>query len=75
MNLQMDPLTTCPIQTGSEVTIEQYTDSLFRCIDNPERQFAQGLVLTSTRTRSDGSEQLLILTIHKQIPFHFLVFN
>ena len=43
MNLQMDPLdnrlTTHPIQTGCEMSIEPYPNSRFGCIDDPDHQF------------------------------------
>ena len=65
INLQMDPLcdplTTRPIQTGWEICIEPYPNRRFGCVDNPDRQFGNGSVLTRTRTRSDGPEPLLTL--------------
>jgi len=65
--LQMDPLdnplSTHPIQTGREFSIELYANGLFRLIDNPDSQSGPGLVLTRTRTRSYGPEMLLTLFI------------
>jgi len=65
MYLQMDPLdnplSTRPIQTGREYSIEPYPNARFGFIDNPDRQFGAGSVLTRTRTRSDGPEPLLTL--------------
>jgi hypothetical protein len=54
-----DPLTTHPIKTSWECTIEPYTGSRCGFIDNPDRQFSKGSVWTRTRTRSDGSQPLL----------------
>ena len=63
MYLQMDPLdnplTTRPIQTGMEFSIELYPHGRFGLIDNPDCQFGAGWVPTRTRTRSDGPEPLL----------------
>jgi len=56
-----DPHTTRPIQTGWEFTIELYPSGQFGFIDDPDRQFGNGLVLTRTRTRSDSLEPLLTL--------------
>jgi hypothetical protein len=67
MNLQMDqlgnPLTTNPIQTGWEFTMEIYPNRQFGFIDDPDCQFGNGSVWTWTRTRaqSDGPEPLLTL--------------
>jgi len=62
VNLQMDPLdnplTTPPIQTGWEISIELYPNWLFRCIDEPDRRFSMCLVPTRSRTRSHGPELL-----------------
>jgi hypothetical protein len=63
MDLLGDPLTICPIQTSWEICIEPYPNWQFGCVDNPDRQFGTGSVLTRTRTRSDGPEPLLTLTI------------
>jgi len=60
INLQMDPLRTSPIQTGWMIGIEPCPNWPFRCIDNPDHQFGNGLVLNLTRTRSDGPEPLLL---------------
>jgi hypothetical protein len=61
MNLWMDPLgdllTTCPIQTGWEFTMEPDPSGQFGFIDDPDPQF--GNSLGWTRTRSDGPEPLL----------------
>jgi hypothetical protein len=65
MYLQMDPLEdtlrTRPIQMGWEMSIEPYPKRQFRNIDDPDRQFGDGSVLTRTLTRSDGPEPLLTL--------------
>jgi hypothetical protein len=58
-----DPLTTCPIQTGWEFTIELCISGQFGSIDDPDPQFGNGLVWTQTQTRSDESEPLLTLPI------------
>ena len=58
-----DPLTTRPIQTGWEFTMEPYPSGQFRFIDDPDRQFGNGSVWTRTRTRSDGPEPLLTLVL------------
>jgi hypothetical protein len=61
----MDPLggllTTRPIQTGWEISIEPYPNWQFGCVDNPDNQFGNSSVLARTRTRSDGPEPLLTL--------------
>ena len=71
INLQMDalcdPLTTHPIQTGWEICIEPYPNRQFRYIDNPDRQYGNGSVLTRTRTQSDGPEPLLTLGVDRLI--------
>jgi len=51
-----DPLTTCPIQTGWEFSMEPYLSGQFGFIDDPDCQFGNGLVWNRTRTRSDGPE-------------------
>jgi len=56
-----DQLTTGPIQTGWEFTIEPYPSRQFGFIDDPDRQFGNGSVWTRTRTRSDSPEPLLTL--------------
>ena len=61
-----DPLTTRPIQTGWEFTMEPYSSGQFGFIDDPERQFGNGSVWTRTQTRSDGPEPLLTLMLEMQ---------
>jgi len=56
-----DPLKTRPILTGWEFTMEPYPSGQFGFIDDPDRQFGNGLVSTRTRTRSDGPDPLLTL--------------
>ena len=56
-----DPLTTRPIQTGWEFTMEPYPSVQFGIIDDQDRQFRSGSVWTRTLTRSDGPELLLTL--------------
>jgi len=56
-----DPLTTRPIQKGLEVAMELYLSGQFGFIDDPDRQFGNGSVLTRNRTQSDGPEPLLTL--------------
>jgi len=56
-----DPLTTLPLQTGSEFTMEPYPSRQLGFIDDPDRQFGNGSVWTWTRTQSDGPEPLLTL--------------
>jgi len=67
MSLQMDPLdnplSTRPIETGREFSIEPYPNGRFRFIDNPDRQYGASSVLARTRTRSDGPELLLTLSL------------
>jgi hypothetical protein len=58
-----DPLTTGPFQTGWEFTTELYPSGQFGFIDNPDRQFGNCSVSTRTRTRSDGLEPLLTLSM------------
>jgi len=69
MNLWMDPLgdalTTGPIQTGYEFTIELYSTRWLGFIDNMDCQFYNGSVWTRTRTRSDGPETLVTLPAGK----------
>jgi hypothetical protein len=57
-----DPLTTCPIQTGWEISSKPDLNRRSGCIDNTDRQFGNGSLQTRTRTRSDGPEPLLSLT-------------
>jgi len=67
INLQMDPLgnllTTCPIQTGLEISIEPCLNWRFGCVDNLDRQFVNGSVPTRPCTCSDGPELLLTLKV------------
>jgi len=58
----MDPLTTRPIRTGWEFTMEPYPSWQFVFIGDPDRQFGNGSVWTRTWTRSDGPEPLLMLS-------------
>jgi hypothetical protein len=66
----MDPLgdllTTRPIQTGWEFTMEPYLSEQFGFIDDLDRQLGNGSVWTRTRTwtRSDGPELLLTLFVN-----------
>ena len=61
----MDPLdkqlSTRPIQTGREFSIELYLNGQFGFIDNPDGQFGASSVLTQTRIQSDSPEPLLTL--------------
>jgi len=57
-----NPLTTRPILTGWGFTMEPYPSGQFGFIDDPDRQFGNGLVGTQTRARSDGPELLLTLS-------------
>jgi len=59
-----DPLTTRPIQTGWEFTMELYPSRQFGLIDDLDCQFGNGSVWTGTQTRSDGLEPLLTLSPH-----------
>ena len=61
MDLLGDPLTTRPIQTGWEFTIEPYPSGQFGFMDDPDCQYGNGSVWTLTRTRSDGPKPLLTL--------------
>jgi len=56
-----DPLTTHPIQTVWEFTMEPYLSGQFGFIDDPDRQFGNGSVWTQTQNQSDGPEPLLTL--------------
>jgi len=53
------PLTTHPIQTNSEISIEPYQIWRIRSIANQDSQFAKGSDPTRSRTRTDGPEPLL----------------
>jgi len=76
MNLQMDPLdnplTTSPIHTGCEISIELYPNWWFGCIDDPDCQFGNKSVPTRTRPRSTGPELSLtrIATEIHGVPGH-----
>jgi len=65
MNLQMDPLgnqlTTLPIQTGSEISIEAYPNWRFGCLDDLDYQFCNSLASSQTWTGRDSLEPLLTL--------------
>jgi hypothetical protein len=65
MNVQMDPLddplSTHPIQTGWEFTMEPYLSGQFGLIDDSDCQFGNCSVWTRTQTRSDRLEPLLTL--------------
>ena len=63
-----DPLTTHPVQTGWELCIELYPDWWFGWIDNPDRQFGNGLGLTRTWTRRNGMELLLTICHRGLLP-------
>jgi len=63
----MDPLgdllKTRPILAGWEFTMEPYLSGQFGFIDNPDRKFGNGSVWARPRTRSDGPEPLLTLSL------------
>jgi len=61
-----DLLTGNPIQMGWVSTVEQYPSWQFGYIDNPDRHLANSSVWTQTRTRSDGPEPFLTLSILSQ---------
>ena len=56
-----DPLTTCPVLMGSEISIDPYKSWRFGSIHNHASRFGNGLVWTQTRTRSEDPEPLLTL--------------
>ena len=58
-----DPVTTRAIQTGWEYTMDPYPSGQFGFTDDPDHEFGNGLVWTRTRTRSDGPETLLTLSM------------
>jgi hypothetical protein len=58
-----DPLTTHPIQTHWEFTMELYPIGQFGFNDDLDRQFGNGSVWTQNETWSDGPELLLRLFI------------
>jgi hypothetical protein len=55
-------LTTRPLQTDLECTIEWYLGCQFICINTPYREVVHGSVPTQTRTRSGCSQPLETLT-------------
>jgi len=57
----MDMLTTSPIQTGWDFTIDPYPNGWFGFIVKPDHQFGKGSVWTRTRIRLDGPEPQLTL--------------
>jgi len=63
----MDPLgdllTTRPMQKGWEISIEPCPNQRCWWIDNPDVQFANGLVPTRTLTKCHGPEPLLIVIV------------
>jgi hypothetical protein len=61
MHLLGDPLTTCPIQLGWRLNIEQSVSRQFVFIDNPERYIGNGSAWTQTRTLSNSLQPLLTL--------------
>ena len=65
LNLELDPLgdpvTTCPIRTGWEFTMESYPSGRLGLLGEQDSQFGNGVVWTQTRTRTDSPEPLLIL--------------
>jgi len=58
-----NPLGTCPIQTGRDMSMEQYLNRQFGFIHDPIRQSGSGSVPTCTPTRSDGPDPLLTLIV------------
>jgi hypothetical protein len=58
-----NPLTTCPIVKGREMSIELYLNWQFRYLDNPNRVFRDSLVPTQTQTRCSSQEPLLTLSV------------
>jgi len=58
-----DQLTTRPIQTGWEFSMERYPSGQFGFIDDHDCQCGNGSVWTRARTRSDGPEPWLTLNI------------
>jgi hypothetical protein len=77
MDLQGDPLTTSPIQTGWEICNEPQPNWRFGYIDDPDHQFGHGSVLTRTRTRTRMMVQNCFLhyarptSIDAQLKFSF----
>jgi hypothetical protein len=70
-NVQTDPrdnpLTTRPIWTCWQVSMEPLPKSQFRLIDDPDRGFGDGSAPIRSRTRSSRLE--LLLTLHLMRPF------
>ena len=58
-----NPLRTRPIHTGREMSMEPYPNQQFGFIDNADHQSGTCSVPTRTRTRPDGPEPLLTLTM------------
>jgi len=58
-----NPLTTHPIQTAWEFTMEHYPSGQFGFIDDLDRQFGNGSVWTRTRTWGDCPDPLLTLVL------------
>jgi len=54
-----NPLRTCPIQMGREMSIESYLNRQFGYIDDPDHHYSDVWVPTRTQTQSDGPEPLL----------------
>jgi len=62
MNLQMDPLTTCPYQMGWENSIEPYPNWTLSCIHNPDCQVAKSSNSIHAGPQGNGLEPLLTLS-------------
>jgi len=60
-----NPLTTRPIMTGWELSIEPYPNWPFGCLDNPDGVFHDGFVSTRTRTCCGGPETFQTLLSHQ----------
>jgi len=73
MDLLGNPLTTRPIQTGWEFTIEPYPSWEFGFIDDLDSQFVNFEVWIRTRTRSDGPEPFLSLVIYDDGLYKFMI--
>ena len=67
MDPQGDPLTTHPIRTGWEFTMEPYLCGKFGFIDDPDRPFGNCSVWIRTLTRSDSPEPLLTLVTFQSL--------
>jgi len=70
MDLLCNPLTTRPIQTGWEFTIEPYPSWQLGYIDHPDRRFGKGSVWTRTRASSDSPEPFLTLSVIVLLQLH-----